>query len=123
MIICPVCSEHMTKLKNGSLCKLCSTPLVKVITVDESGNEFETYEVRDKSGAAEKTIKQRTEGNFTIELDEENKTGMVTIKNTLVGGYIYCPNCNKKLFKNMTLRGRCEHKCDRCKYMVYHIFV
>ncbi len=124
---CPACKESVEKLGRGGLCPNldCKAPL-KIVEREEDGIKIKTLSFRKNKDVFREDDVEGFEtiyDNDGIKVEKSNKGNyLVTFYKRHNFGWIYCPNCQSKMFQNNTLRGSNEHKCHKCKTVTTYIF-
>lgn len=137
-MICPACHQDAGKRPFGR-CAACKTPL-EVFRYQKDGESFKEFRIKDQKFAEEVqarpvvgTAPLDTEGRLLTELGANPEILLLSTNRYKViyrmeipTGWMYCPNCNRRMFQNMVLNSihiEQEHKCDGCDAIVAYVFI
>lgn len=125
---CPACKEGVDKLGRGGLCPnlSCKAPLKIIERSDDTGTKVKTLSFRKNKDAFRDDDVEDFDVIYNkdgVRVEKSNKDNyLVTFYKRHNFGWIYCPNCQSKMFQNNTLHGSNEHKCHKCKAVTTYIF-
>lgn len=127
---CPACNTGFDKLNKGGLCpnQDCRAPLKFVdreSLTGEATREVIFRKPREMTyDESDVELFVTTYDRDGIKVEKSNRNNyLVSFYKVVHFNWIYCPNCESKMFQNNYLKGSFEHKCHKCKAVTTYSFI